>query len=179
MEVGAKRGVDVILVQEPRIYEGEGTVKNPGYTIYTSDPTWNMYKKTITYVRDGVKAQTIPRDNPQGHLTTIYLPGHDLHIHNVYRDWRSDDESWIHQRILETKGEREVFCGDFNRIGLQDRQYNILLDFLLTNYPILNSLDVPSRNGVLLDLACSRIQGALAYVDHEADAGSDHLPPCP
>ena len=178
LERGAKRGVDVILVQEPRIHASLETINKAGYNLYGSGHSWNANTKTIT-VKNGLTARATPWDNPEGTLTPIFLPEVRLHIHSVYRYRNNNDSSWLHQTILTCKGERALWCGDFNRIGLQGRDHtqdSALLDFLMANYPILNSLDVPSRGNVLLDLACSRIPGALAYVDHESDVGSDHLP---
>ena len=143
--------------------------------------------KTLTYIRNDITAHAIPTDNPKGHMTTVHIPEHNLYIHNVYRPQKSKDDSWVHQQILGARDDRAVFIGDFNRIGLQTLETLTdgnqeqasdmeLLSFLFNNYPILNNLDEPSRNNVLLDLSCSRIPGAYAFIDHDADAGSDHLP---
>jgi len=176
LEVGADRKVDVIVIQEPRIRTGCQTPTMDGYTIFEPFHTWNANMKTISYVRNEIKAIPIPRDSPDGLMTTIHLPEHDLDIHNIYRPTRSNDQSWLHQTIFGITNPRTVITGDFNRIGLQDHQDTEMLDFLHDNFPILNALDIPSRGDALLDLACSRIQGATAYVDPEADVGSDHLP---
>src|SRR3954465_7787303 len=102
------------------------------------------YMKTLTFVKEGLQARPVTRDHPEGHMTSIHLLEHNIHIHSVYRPQNSNEESWIHQRILETKNPRAIFCGDFNRIGLQGQQNTNLLDFLHSDYPILNDLEIPS-----------------------------------
>jgi hypothetical protein len=41
---------------------------------------------------------------------------------------------------------------------------------------VLNDINVPIRKGRTLDFAMSSIPGAAAWVDYEADCGSDYLP---
>src|SRR4051812_13882315 len=103
LEIGARRDVDVILIQEPKIYANNGTITQTGYTLFEPFHTWGKYMKTLTFVKNGIPTRSIPRDHPEGHMTSIFLPDQGLYIHNVYRPTRIEDDSWIHQRILETR----------------------------------------------------------------------------
>ena len=88
--------------------------------------------KTLTFVKKEIDVTSIPRDNPDGLLTSIFLPEEKLNIHNVCRPCRSSDDSWIHHRLHEATHDRTLLCGDFNRIGLQDGQDTKLLEFLMS-----------------------------------------------
>ena len=98
--------------------------------------------KTMTFVKNGIKARPITRDEPKGLMTTVFLATYNIYINNVYRPQGSKDDSWIHQKIMETRDNNVVFTDDFNRIGLQtlesqaytsqiqEREYTDPLDFL-------------------------------------------------
>ena len=181
LEVAAKEGIDIVLIQEPRIFGDQLTITHPLYHCEGSSAQWTHRTKTLTCVRTGVNYSKVilPEEISQGNITAIKLTSPTLHIYNIYRPKRSTDESWTHQRMYEAKHHPNVLlAGDFNRIGLQPEdtaptEYG-LLTFLNESFPILNSLHIPSRGGVLLDLACSNVRGATAYVDPNAFSGSDH-----
>ena len=123
LEIGAKRNVEVILVQEPRTISDRETITKHGYTIFEPYHTWGRYMKTLTYVRNDVHAKSIPRDNPDGHMTSIFLKDQNLSIHNIYRPRESGRDSWIHNALLGINDNRSLICGDFNRIGVNRHQF--------------------------------------------------------
>ena len=169
LEMGAKRNVEVILIQELRVTTHKQTPTHHEYTLYEPSHIWDKDLKTLTYVRKDISASVTPYDMHLGHMTSVFLTQQNVHIHNIYRPGGSGDESWIHQRIMSLKGNRMVIAGDFNKIGFggtdTDPRLSTsenLLDFLNQHQQILNDPDIPTRGQAVLDLACSNIPGARA-----------------
>jgi hypothetical protein len=72
--------------------------------------------ETLTYLRKGIKAQSINQTN--GCVTTIKLSS-GLEIHNVYRPGGEGQAGPVADRVAGIPAGEHLIAGDFNRCGLR------------------------------------------------------------
>ena len=201
LEIGVERNTDIILIQEPRIYNNKTSIQHPAYIStlpYKDNPRVLIYiKKERKDIKFNLRLDLI--DDPDLLLLEINSPYFQpFYIINIYNELNIDinnikgKERTIERALIPTKLDKPaLIAGDFNShhplwnstINYPIRATNLVKWIKEEKLEILNTLDIstfsrPNTRALsIIDLALAHkylFNRIYSWEVLEEKSGSDH-----
>ena len=117
LDIGVKRKADILLIQEPRVFNRNSTIKHPAYiTIlpFKEDPRVVVYIRKTSFIRYNLRLDLI--DNPDILILEINNPNiKPFYLINIYNKLNINKERTIERALLPLKLDKPtLLVGDFN-----------------------------------------------------------------
>ena len=197
LEIGIKEKADILLIQEPRIYNSNSSIRHPSYINilpYKDNPRVSIYIRKESNIRFHLRLDLI--DDPDLLILEInnknIQPFYIINLYNELRDYNNKKERTIERALIPLKLDKPALIGgDFNAhhplwnssINHPIRATNLVKYLKDNNLELLNSIDIPTffrpntRSKSIIDLTFSSnyITNKVYNWDILEDkSGSDH-----
>ena len=199
LEIGLERKVDIILIQEPRIYNSRNSISYLAYNIlipYKNNPRVLIYIKKNIPIRSFIRLDLV--DDPDLLLIEVNIKGiQPFYIINIYNELNNsinnNKERTIERALIPLKLDKPALIGgDFNAhhylwnssIIHPIRASNLVKWIKKENLDILNNLDIStfsrpntrSKSIIDLTLATKYLSNRLFNWEilEKEKTGSDH-----
>ena len=159
LEIGLERKADIILIQEPRIYNSRNSISHPAYNLlipYKNNPRVLIYIKKNIPIRSFIRLDLV--DDPDLLLIEVIIKGiQPFYIINIYNELNNsinnnnNKERTIERALIPLKLDKPALIGgDFNAyyylwnssIIHPIRASNLVKWIKKENLDILNNLDI-------------------------------------